>query len=181
MMCIKNLPTHLIFCSGRTLTVTDKPLKGNQRKDAKTQGRQEQENPSAPSHPCSVALTENAISRHIVEAAIEVHRTLGGPGLLESVYEEALVWELQQRGLGIQRQVSLPIPYKGHLLASPLRIGLVVGGLVIVECKAVTQYNAIFEAQVLTYLRLAGLKLGLVVNFGGRVVKDGIRRVVNGL
>jgi GxxExxY protein len=126
-------------------------------------------------------MTENDISRHIVEAAIEVHRTLGGPGLLESVYEEALVWELRQRGLKVERQVSLPIPYKGQVLASPLRIDLIVGGLVIVECKAVTQYNAIFEAQTLTYLRLTSLKLGLVINFGERVVKDGIHRVVNGL
>jgi GxxExxY protein len=126
-------------------------------------------------------MTENEISKHIVEAAIEVHRTLGGPGLLESVYEEALVWELRQRGLNVERQVSLPIPYKGQMLATPLRIDLIVGGLVIVECKAVTQYNAIFEAQTLTYLRLTSLKLGLVINFGERVVKDGIHRVVNGL
>lgn len=126
-------------------------------------------------------MTENEISKHIVEAAIEVHRTLGGPGLLESVYEEALVWKLQQRALQVQRQVALPIPYKGQLLASPLRIDLIVGGLVIVECKAVTQYHGIFEAQTLTYLRLTGLKLGLVINFGDRVVKNGIHRVVNGL
>lgn len=126
-------------------------------------------------------MTENEISRLIVESAIEVHRTLGGPGLLESVYEEALVWELQQRGLTVQRQVSLPIPYKGITLASPLRIDVIVGDLVVVECKAVTQYNAIFEAQTLTYLRLTGLKLGMVINFGERVVKDGIHRVVNGL
>lgn len=126
-------------------------------------------------------MTENEISKHIVESAIEVHRTLGGPGLLESVYEEALVWELQQRGQEVQRQVSLPIPYKGCTLASPLRIDLVVAGLVIVECKATNQYNSIFEAQALTYLRLTGLKLGLVINFGERVVKDGIHRVVNGL
>lgn len=126
-------------------------------------------------------MTENEISKHIVEAAIEVHRTLGGPGLLESVYEEALVWELLQRSLEVQRQVSLPIPYKGQILASPLRIDLIVGGLVIVECKAVSQYNAIYEAQTLTYLRLTGLKLGMVINFGERVVKNGIHRVVNGL
>lgn len=126
-------------------------------------------------------MTENEISRHIVEAAIEVHRTLGGPGLLESVYEEALVWELCQLGLHVQRQVSLPIPYKGHILASPLRIDLIVGRLVIVECKAVGQYNPLFDAQTLTYLRLTGLKLGIVINFGERVVKDGIRRVVNRL
>jgi GxxExxY protein len=126
-------------------------------------------------------MTENDISKHIVECAIEVHRTLGGPGLLESVYEEALVWELQQRGLEVRRQVALPIPYKGHRLASPLRIDLIVAGRVIVECKATSQYNGIYEAQTLTYLRLTGLKLGLVINFGERVVKDGIHRVVNGL
>ena len=126
-------------------------------------------------------MTENEISRHIVECAIEVHRTLGGPGLLESVYEESLCWELGQRRLGVKRQVSLPIPYKGHTLGSPLRIDLIVGSIVIIECKAVTQYHAIFESQTLTYLRLTGLKLGMVVNFGERVVKNGIHRVVNGL
>jgi GxxExxY protein len=131
--------------------------------------------------PGDFALNENQISRHIVECAIEVHRTLGGPGLLESVYEQALVWELKGRGLSIGRQVRLSIPYKGQILGSPLRIDLIVGGKVIVECKAVTSYNSIFEAQVLTYLRLTCLKLGMIINFGERVVKDGIRRVVNGL
>ena len=126
-------------------------------------------------------MNENDISRHIVLAAIEVHRTLGGPGLLESVYEEALVWELEERGLSVRRQVGVPIPYKGHTLASPLRIDLIVGDLVIVECKATAQYNRLFEAQTLTYLRLTGLKLGLVINFGERLVRDGVHRVVNGL
>lgn len=126
-------------------------------------------------------MTENELSRHIVESAIEAHRTLGGPGLLESVYEEALVWELKHRSLPVQRQVALPIPYKGQTLASPLRIDVILGGLVIVECKAVAQYNTIFEAQVLTYLRLTGMKLGMVINFGERIVKSGIHRVVNGL
>lgn len=126
-------------------------------------------------------MNENELSRHIVESAIEAHRTLGGPGLLESVYEEALVWELKHRSLPVQRQVALPIPYKGQTLASPLRIDVILGGLVIVECKAVAQYNTIFEAQVLTYLRLTGMKLGMVINFGERIVKNGIHRVVNGL
>ncbi len=126
-------------------------------------------------------MTENEISRIVVECAIEVHRTLGGPGLLESVYEEALVWELEQRGLNVQRQVLLPIPYKGHTLATPLKIDLIVAELVIVECKATTQYNDIFESQLLTYLRLSERKLGLVVNFGERLVKNGLHRVVNGL
>lgn len=126
-------------------------------------------------------MTENEISRVIYECAIEVHRTLGGPGLLESVYEEALAWELRQAGLKVQRQQELPIPYKGHTLASPLKIDLIVGEKVIVECKATVQYHTIFEAQLLTYLRLTGLKLGLVINFGEKRVKDGIHRVVNGL
>ncbi|MBN2293816.1 MAG: GxxExxY protein [Pirellulales bacterium] len=124
---------------------------------------------------------ENEISREIVRCAIEVHRTLGGPGLLESVYEEALAWELVQAELYVERQVSLPIPYKGQILASPLRIDLIVAGKVIVECKAASQYNEVFESQILTYLRLTGMKLGLVVNFGERMVKDGIHRVVNRL
>jgi GxxExxY protein len=126
-------------------------------------------------------LEENQITGVIVDCAVEVHRTLGGPGLLESVYEEALVWELQRRGLEVQRQVSLPIPYKDHVLATPLRIDLIVGGKVIVECKATTKHNEIFEAQTLTYLRLTGLKVGLVLNFGERLVKNGVYRVVNGL
>ena len=124
---------------------------------------------------------ENEIAAVIVDAAIEVHRTLGGAGLLESVYEEGLVWELQNRGLKVARQVSQPICYKGNSLATSLIIDLVIDGLVIVENKATTQYNTIFEVQCLTYLRLSGLKLGLVINFGERLVKDGIHRVVNGL
>lgn len=126
-------------------------------------------------------MNENEISRRIVDGAIEVHRILGGPGLLESVYEEALAWELQLDGLQLRRQVALPIPYKGRTLASPLRIDLLVSDLVIIECKATTNYNTIFEAQTLTYLRLTQLKLGLVINFGERVVKNGIHRVVNDL
>jgi len=126
-------------------------------------------------------MTDNEISRAIVDAAIEVHRTLGGPGLLESVYEEALACELQLRGLDVRRQVYVPIPYKGRELANPLRIDLLVDEKVIVESKATTAYNPIFEAQVLTYLRLTGHRLGLVINFGERVVKDGLHRVVNGL
>lgn len=126
-------------------------------------------------------MTENELSKHIVECAIEVHRTLGGPGLLEDVYEEALAWELTQRGLWVERQVITPIVYKGKTLATPLRLDMLVEGLVIVENKATTAYSPIFEAQALTYLRLRNLKLALVINFGEKYVKDGIHRVVNGL
>src|SRR3990170_5491849 len=111
-------------------------------------------------------VKENEISQVVLDASIEVHRTLGGPGLLEHVYEEALAWELKQRGLNIDRQKVVPIVYKSVALSSPLRIDLIVGNKVIVECKATSQYNKIFESQVLTYLRLTGLRLGLVINFG---------------
>jgi GxxExxY protein len=126
-------------------------------------------------------MTENEISKNIVDSAIEVHRVLGGPGLIESVYEEALVEELLLRGMTVERQLHVPILYKGKPLASPLRLDLKVNGLVLIDNKAVTEWNRIFEAQMLTYLRLTKLKLGLVINFGEQYVKNGIHRVVNGL
>ena len=126
-------------------------------------------------------MDENEISRIIVSSAVEVHRTMGGPGLLESVYEEALCWELTHVGLSVQRQVQLPLKYKSQALATPLRLDILVNDKVIVEVKATSQYNSIYETQALTYLRLTGLKLALVINFGERVVKNGIHRVVNGL
>ncbi len=126
-------------------------------------------------------MEENEISRIVLDAAIEVHRTLGGPGLLESVYEQALVCELELRGLTVERQKIIPVVYKGQLLSNNLRLDMLVEKLVIVECKATTDYNSIFEAQTLTYLRLANLKLGLVINFGERLIKHGYHRVANGL
>ena len=126
-------------------------------------------------------MNENAISQVVVDAAIEVHRTLGGPGLIESVYEEALAWELASAGLSIQRQVEAPIVYKGLSLAAPLRLDLLVDGIVIIECKATPKYSSIYAAQALTYLRLRRLRLAIVINFGERLVKDGIHRVVNGV
>jgi GxxExxY protein len=126
-------------------------------------------------------VTENEIATVIVHAAIEVHRTLGGPGLLESVYEEALTVELRLRGMKVERQKSVPIAYKGRRLATDLRIDMLVGDRVIVECKATTLHNRLFEAQALTYLRLMDLRLALVINFGQRLVREGIRRVVNQL
>ena len=126
-------------------------------------------------------MTENEIAKIIVDAAVEAHRELGGPGLLEDVYEEALAEELRLRGLKVERQLAVPIAYKGRVLARPLRLDVKVEGLVLVDNKAVTEWNPIFEAQMLTYLRLTGLKLGLVINFGEQYVKNGIHRVVNGL
>ena len=126
-------------------------------------------------------MNENEISKVIVESAIEVHRELGGPGLLESVYEEAMIDELSRRGMKVERQLHVPIAYKGRLLGTPLRLDLKINGLVLVEVKALLEWNPIFEVQMLTYLRLTKLKLGLVVNFGEQYAKNGIHRVVNGL
>jgi GxxExxY protein len=126
-------------------------------------------------------MNENQISKIIVESAIEVHREIGGPGLIEGVYEESMVEELTLRGLQVERQLHVPIIYKGKRLGNPLRLDLKVNKLVLVDNKAVNQWNPVFEAQLLTYLRLTGLKLGLVINFGERFVKNGIHRVVNGL
>jgi GxxExxY protein len=123
----------------------------------------------------------NQLTGEIIDAAIEVHRELGGPGLLESVYEEALAEELTLRGLLVERQQQVPIRYKGKLLPSPLRLDLRINNLVIVDPKSVAEYNKIFDARMLTYLRLTGLKVGLVINFGERFVKDGIHRIVNRL
>jgi len=124
---------------------------------------------------------ENELSKIIIACALEAHRTLGGPGLLESIYEEALVHELGQHSADVQRQVLLPVNYKGKVLPNSLRIDLLVDNLVIVESKATTQYHTVFESQLLTYLRVSGLKLGLVINFGEILLKNGIHRVVNGL
>jgi GxxExxY protein len=126
-------------------------------------------------------MKENEIATVVIDAVIEVHRTLGGPGLLEAVYEEALSFELESRGLTVTHQKSVPLLYKGRRLASDLRLDLLVNDLVIVECKATIAYNSLFEAQALTYLRLCGLRLALVVNFGERQARQGIHRVVNGL
>lgn len=115
---------------------------------------------------------ENIISGKIVTASIEVHRTLG-PGLLESVYEEALLWELGLMGCQVERQKLVPIQYKGHSLATPLRLDLLVEDCVIVECEAAEKYDPIYAIQALTYLRLSGLKLALVINFNEKMVKDG--------
>ena len=126
-------------------------------------------------------MTENELSHVIIGAAIEVHRELGGPGLIEDMYEEALQAELQLRGLRVTRQMGVKVFYKGKLLKKRLVLDMLVEDLVIVENKAVDDFHPIFEAKLLTYLRLTNKRLGLVINFGEILVKDGIRRVVNKL
>ena len=126
-------------------------------------------------------MNENQLSKVIIVASIEVHKVLGGPGLLEDVYEETLCYELVLQKINLKRQVTVPIIYKGQSLKMSLRLDILVNDKVIIEVKAVEKYNKIYESQLLTYLRLTGIKLGLVINFGEKRVGDGIHRVVNNL
>jgi GxxExxY protein len=126
-------------------------------------------------------MNENELSKIIVDAAIEVHRTFGGPGLLENVYRDGMIIEIRNRGQLVEKEKLVPIVYKGEMISAPLKLDILVGGIVIVECKAVSTPHPVYEAQLLTYLRLTNLKLGLLINFGQRYVKNGIVRVVNGL
>lgn len=121
----------------------------------------------------------NRLSGILLDAAMEVHRVLGGPGLLESIYEEAFVHEMRIRGLSVERQVSIPVSYKGQAIKHPLVLDLMVENSIILEIKSVEKFNPIFAAQLLTYLRLTQRPLGLVINFGERYLKNGFHRVVN--
>jgi GxxExxY protein len=125
-------------------------------------------------------MIENEISEKIIGCAIEVHKSLG-PGLLESAYLECLFYELQKAGLHVEKQKSLPLVYKEVKLDVGYRIDMVVEGKVIIELKSVEALNEIHIAQVLTYLKLSGCKLGLLMNFNVLRVVDGIKRLVNKL
>ena len=125
-------------------------------------------------------MNVNAISGEIVDAAIKVHRELG-PGLLESTYEACLVYELRKRGLDVRSQVELPVTYEEVELEVGYRIDLLVNDKVIVELKAVSSLEPIHEAQLLSYLKLSGKKLGLLLNFNVKMMKNGIKRIANGL
>lgn len=126
-------------------------------------------------------MNENELSHEIIGAAIEVHKELGGPGLLEEHYEEAFCCELGLRGLAVQRQVQVPLIYKGRQLDKLYRLDLLVNGLVVVECKAIEKVLSVHRAQCLTQLRITNRKLGLLINFGERFLKDGVHRIVNSL
>ena len=125
-------------------------------------------------------MTENEIGKIVVDAAVQVHRELG-PGLLETVYEVVLARELVRRGLDVERQVPVPILYGGMRFEEGFRADIVVEGKVILELKSVEQLSKVHAKQVFTYLKLKGLRLGYVLNFGGNLMKDGIERVVSGL
>ena len=120
---------------------------------------------------------DSDLTETIIGCAIEVHRALG-PGLLESVYEECLCYELQQKDLNFERQKILPLSYKEVRLEAGYRLDLVVEGKVIVEIKCVEKLMPVHEAQIMTYLRLTKIKTGLLINFFTPVLKDGIRRIV---
>ena len=126
-------------------------------------------------------MTENEISAVILDAAIAVHKEIGGPGVLESYYEAALACELRLRGLKVETQKHVPVSYKGYVIGDPYRLDMLVEDKVIVECKATEKNNPVFAAQVLTYLKLVNLKLGIVINFGRPRITDGWERVVNKL
>ncbi|MDX1906228.1 MAG: GxxExxY protein [Bacteroidia bacterium] len=120
------------------------------------------------------------LSYDLIGAAIEVHSLLG-PGLLESVYEECLAEELHLRGMDVQRQMTMPIIYKGRTLAQPLRIDLLVNDSIIVEVKAVDVMLPVFQAQLLSYLKIAGKPKGLLINFHVPVLKQGVISMVTDL
>jgi GxxExxY protein len=122
----------------------------------------------------------NALTEQIIGAALGVHRELG-PGMLESAYEACLVFELLQRGFQVERQKPLPLVYRGRTLDCGYRIDLLVENEVIIEVKAVERLEAVHGAQVLSYLRLSGYKVGLIINFNVKwLIRQGVKRVVNG-
>jgi GxxExxY protein len=125
-------------------------------------------------------MTENEIGKVVVDSAVSIHRALG-PGLLETVYEVTLAHELQQRGLRVERQVPISIEFRGIKFDEAFRADIVVEGKVVLEIKSVEQVTHAHKKQLQTYLRLAGHKLGFLLNFGEALMKNGITRAVNGL
>lgn len=126
---------------------------------------------------CDSSVQRDPLTERVIGLAIEVHMGLG-PGLLESAYEECLCWELGQAGLSYKRQVPLPISYKGVQLDVGYRMDIVVENRLILELKTVEQLLPIHEAQLLTYLKLSGIKVGLLLNFNTVLLRNGIRRMV---
>ncbi|MBX9790399.1 MAG: GxxExxY protein [Pirellulales bacterium] len=124
-----------------------------------------------------IAAETERVAAAVMDAAFKVHRALG-PGLLESVYEACLCHELVRHGIAFERQLSLPVVYEGVRLDAGLRLDLLVANLVIVELKAVEHLIPLYEAQVLTYLKLTGKRLGLLINFNSPKLKDGFKRLV---
>jgi GxxExxY protein len=127
--------------------------------------------------PYGPTAEEDRVAAAVVDAGFQVHRALG-PGLLESAYEECLAFELADRGLSVRRQAPMPIVYKSVKLEAGYRIDLVVQSLIVIEVKAIEQIQRIHQAQVMTYLRLSGCRVGFLMNFTVPVFKNGVRRIV---
>ena len=125
-------------------------------------------------------MTENELSKIIVDCCFKIHTTLG-PGLLESIYEEILTFELQRADLNITRQQGIPVIYEGIKMDLGFRSDIIVENKVIIEIKSIEAIAPVHQKQVLTYLRITGLKLGLLVNFNEVLIKNGIQRIVNNL
>lgn len=125
-------------------------------------------------------MTENELSKIIVDCCFKIHNTLG-PGLFESVYEETLAYELTTRGLNIRRQQGIKVVYEQINMDLGFRADIIVEDKVIIEIKSVEGINPVHQKQLLTYLRLTGIKLGLLVNFNEVLIKDGLQRIVNKL
>jgi GxxExxY protein len=125
-------------------------------------------------------VTEEDIGHAIIGAAMKVHSAVG-PGLLESAYETCLIYELEKRRIGVRSQVSIPIRYEDLTIENGYRLDLLVGGLVVVELKAVPTILPVHRGQLLSYLKLGGFKLGYLLNFNVAHTRDGIVRLVNGL
>ena len=125
-------------------------------------------------------MTENEISYKIIGAALEIHKNIG-PGLLESAYENALAFDLRELGFDVKQQVPMPFIYKDIQLEVGYRIDLMVNNKVLIEIKSVENIAPVHFAQTLTYLKLSGMKLGLIINFNTKVLKEGIHRIVNNL
>lgn len=125
-------------------------------------------------------MTENEISYKIIGAALEIHKNIG-PGLLESAYENALAFDLREMGFDVNQQVAMPFIYKDIQLEVGYRIDLTVNNKVLIEIKSVENMAPVHFAQTLTYLKLSGMKLGLLINFNTNVLKEGIHRIVNNL
>ncbi len=124
-------------------------------------------------------VTEEEISRIVFEAALKVHKILG-PGLLESAYEECLYYELKKTNLKVEKQKALPLVYEEVRLEMGYRIDIIIEDKFIVEIKSVEELNDVHLAQLLTYLRLTNCKLGLLINFNVKLLKNGVRRIING-
>jgi GxxExxY protein len=125
-------------------------------------------------------MTENEIAKIAVDVAYELHDSLG-PGLLETVYQELYAYKLRERGLSIETEVEMPVIFEGKTFSFKFRMDILIENKVIIELKSVETLLPVHKKQLLTYLRLSNLRLGLLINFGSAYIKDGIKRVVNGL